>query len=84
MTSNHGGPRPNSGRKPGEGPFRGGRPVSNFTVKKGQGFYVKEQTPEGYLPGELWEAVEMSRKKIVFRQLDSDRNPTGKTVTLIR
>ena len=75
----HGGARPGSGRKPGVGPFKGGRPVSTRKIRRGEPVFVWTQTAAGDPVGlgEEWIAVEMDRTKIVFRS-----EQTGDQITM--
>lgn len=43
-----------------------GRPCKRVTIRPGDSFYVATTLPDGFLPGELWTVVAVSRSVILI------------------
>lgn len=85
MTENtHGGQRPGAGRKPGEGEFAGGRPVSTRKLRTGQQFAVWREMPDGASTRlETMEVNIVSRTRIELVVVESNGGTEGEKVVLI-
>ena len=66
----HGGARPGSGRKPGVGAFKGGRPISTRRLRLDQSALVT--MPGGDL-GEVWSITGIQSRMIEWTITQSDR-----------